>query len=118
MVVEDDDDIRDTLVEMLQEEGYRAIGAANGGEAFDILLGGFVPRVILLDLVMPRMDGWDFRAQQLRDSRLKDIPVIILTAMGFRSETIQNQLHGVRFVRKPPRAGEIVKALAQACGTA
>jgi CheY-like chemotaxis protein len=80
LLVEDDDDIRNDLGALLEEEGFDVLTAAHGGEALSILRGGARPDVILLDLMMPTMDGWTFRAEQLADASLSAIPVLLLTA--------------------------------------
>lgn len=81
LVVEDDDDIRTLLVQCLTDEGFRADSARNGREALDLLSGGgAVPAVILLDLMMPVLDGSGFRRRQLVDPALAPIPVVLLTA--------------------------------------
>jgi len=116
LIVEDDFNIRASLLELLDEEGFQAEGCANGREALNLLRMGLRPKVILLDLVMPVMDGWDFRMEQLRDPDLKDIPVVLITATGFRAETLQSQLKGVEFIRKPPRASEVVAAVERVLG--
>jgi len=79
LVVEDDDDTRATVCEMLEEEGYRVASARNGQDAEDYLHSGTRPDCILLDLWMPVMDGWKFtsRLQQLGG---RPIPVIVTTA--------------------------------------
>jgi CheY-like chemotaxis protein len=80
MVVEDDYAIRETLRELLEEEGYRVTQASNGAEALARLRTMRAPRLILLDLMMPVMDGWEFRSAIGRDEKLAGIPVIILSA--------------------------------------
>lgn len=80
LLVEDDDDIRGDLGALLEEEGFDVLTAAHGGEALSVLRGGARPDVILLDLMMPTMDGWTFRAEQLADASLSAIPVLLLTA--------------------------------------
>jgi CheY-like chemotaxis protein len=80
LVVEDDGDLRDAMLELLRGFGRGAIGAADGQEALGILRSGIEPCVILLDLMMPGMDGWTFRREQMRDRRLARIPVIVLSA--------------------------------------
>ena len=71
LIVDDDNDVRSALAELLEEEGFSVEGAANGREALALLRGGTVhPAVILLDLMMPGMDGWDFRHEQMRDPKL------------------------------------------------
>ncbi len=80
MVVEDDYAIRETLRELLEEEGYRVTQASNGAEALARLRTMGPPRLILLDLMMPVMDGWEFRRAIRGDERLAEIPVIVLSA--------------------------------------
>jgi CheY-like chemotaxis protein len=85
LVVDDDRDIRDALQEILTGEGYTALAAANGAEALQ-LLKRFRPQVILLDLNMPVMDGGDFRLVQRLDPLLRQIPIVVLTAVDRMSE--------------------------------
>jgi len=82
MVVEDDQEIRHALAELLREEGHTVVTCANGQEALTGLreAAGALPDVILLDLMMPGMDGWQFRLAQKRDSALAGIPVVALSA--------------------------------------
>ena len=81
LVVDDEDMIRDSLIEYLDENGYRATGAVDGRDALTKLADpGGRPCVILLDLMMPIMDGKTFRARQLLDPELARIPVIVLSA--------------------------------------
>ncbi len=113
LVVDDDRDIRGTLGHVLEEEGYATAGASDGSEALRLLRAGLRPCVIFLDLSMPGMDGWDFRANQLIDPDLSAIPVVVITAAGFRAETIQRQLAGVGFIRKPLLLDEVLTAVAR-----
>jgi DNA-binding response OmpR family regulator len=83
VVVDDDDDLRETLGELLTEEGYAARCFENGRAALDWLRAardGETPRLVLLDLMMPEMNGWQFREAQLRDAALARIPVLVMTA--------------------------------------
>jgi CheY-like chemotaxis protein len=80
-VVEDDRDILETVVCILEGEGYGAAGATDGREALDWLRAAVRPPcMILLDLMMPVLNGWQFRAEQLSDPRLSPIPVVVLSA--------------------------------------
>lgn len=83
LVVEDDTEICDSLVELFEDEGFVALRAADGRQALDTLHGlDPQPGLIVLDLVMPKMNGWQFRAAQLASERLRGIPVVVLTAHG------------------------------------
>ncbi len=81
LVVEDDPDQREALATALASEGYRAIAVPNGRSALDLLEHDpLPPRIILLDLAMPVMNGWTFLDEQRRRPRLKDIPTVVVTA--------------------------------------
>ena len=81
MVVEDDATIRELVIELLGTEGFTAVGARSGQEALRRLRQEHLhPSVILLDLMMPVMDGWQFRAEQLSDPDLASIPVVVVSA--------------------------------------
>ena len=86
LVVEDDEDARDAMVALLQMKGYRAVPAGNGREALDYLDQAPAPDLIILDLWMPVMDGWQFRIEQTRNPRLAGIPVIVVTALSDRAD--------------------------------
>jgi CheY-like chemotaxis protein len=81
LIVEDDADVRETLVLVLESEGFEVRAARDGRDALDILHGGFRPRLILLDLMMPVMNGWEFRAEMKRDPQLAGIPVVFVSAL-------------------------------------
>jgi two-component system cell cycle sensor histidine kinase/response regulator CckA len=80
LVVEDDADIREALDGLLSMEGFRVAGCSNGREALDWLRASPKPDIILLDLMMPVMDGWQFRVAQKDDPELATIPVLALSA--------------------------------------
>jgi DNA-binding response OmpR family regulator len=81
LVVDDESDIRDTIAELLAEEGYEVEEARDGAEAL-AKAHDCHPMVVLLDLMMPGMNGWEFRARQRGDPELAGIPVIVLSALG------------------------------------
>ena len=81
LVVEDDPALRDVLRTLLADEGYAARTATDGAGALT-LLQTWRPDLILLDLMMPGMDGWSFRRAQLADLCLASIPVVILSAVS------------------------------------
>jgi CheY-like chemotaxis protein len=81
MVVEDDVCVRELVMEILGAGGFTAVGARNGQEALQHLREGLIqPALILLDLMMPVMDGRQFRAEQLNDPLLARIPVVVMSA--------------------------------------
>lgn len=100
LVVEDDESARTSLVELLEDRGYRLADAANGQEALEYLRRHEPPDLILLDLMMPVMDGWRFRAEQQKDPALADIPVIVMSATENIAQRLR-QLDAAAFVRKP-----------------
>jgi CheY-like chemotaxis protein len=79
LIVDDDAAAVDSLAQILTDEGYQVSSATNGKEALVYLRGAPPPRVIILDLFMPEMDGWEFRREQLRDPKLSLIPVVVMT---------------------------------------
>jgi CheY-like chemotaxis protein len=79
LIVEDDDDQRSVLAELLAGAGYDVDVACDGQEAVELLRDGLEPSLILLDLNMPRMDGWSF-LQHLRGVRSSDVPVLVTSA--------------------------------------
>ena len=82
LIVEDEPSIRAVLTEILEDEGYSVACVSNGLQAL-VYLRGYteLPRLILLDLGMPVMSGWEFREQQQRDRTLRGIPVIVMSAL-------------------------------------
>src|SRR5688572_17285354 len=80
LVVEDDDDQADAMIELLSVTGYDLERASEGGEALERLERDPLPNLIVLDLRMPGMDGWEFRSRQRASVRLSDIPVIVVSA--------------------------------------
>jgi CheY-like chemotaxis protein len=115
LLVEDDVPVRDSLREALQEEGFRVVTAANGRDALAVLRRGPRPDAILLDLMLPVMDGWDFRQEQLRDPALSDIPVLIVTATGFSAETVRAQFGDVGLFPKPIPFLDLLAAIDRIC---
>jgi len=101
MVVDDDVDLREALTEILQDNEYRVVGAANGQEALDFLHEGEGrPCVILLDLMMPVMDGKAFRAAIMEEPELSGIPVIVLSAHANIDEVL-SEVPVAEKLRKP-----------------
>lgn len=82
LIVEDDEETRNGVRVILEEEGYEVTSVADGEQALAYLRGNARPMFILLDLNMPGMNGWDFRQEQLSDPDLSGIPVVVMT--GYR----------------------------------
>ena len=115
LVVEDDLDIRESIAETLDDEGFHVAAAANGREALRKLEGaGGAPCVILLDLMMPDMDGWQFRKEQARNPTLATIPVVVVSADGNVGETAQS-LGAAGHLRKPIQIHELVEMVLRFC---
>jgi CheY-like chemotaxis protein len=112
LVVDDDRDIRECLRDLLVEAGYQVQIAAHGRAALDLLHQGDRPAVILLDLMMPVMDGMTFRSHQLRDPQLASIPLVLVTASGRPAGEL---MAGAMVLHKPLRMKQLLDAVAQAC---
>lgn len=82
LVVEDDADARAALIDILEISGFPAVPAGNGREALDYLRRSSTPSCIILDLMMPEMNGWEFRAAQKNDPTIASVPVIVVSAFG------------------------------------
>jgi len=82
LIVEDDPDLRSMMDQLLHWAGFAPVSAINGLDALRLLKSGLRVDAILLDLMMPVMDGWAFRRAQRLDPEIADIPVIVLTASG------------------------------------
>jgi CheY-like chemotaxis protein len=112
LVVEDDVAILRAIMQVLEDEGHAVRGAANGRAALDLLRapGAKPPRVILLDLMMPVMDGWAFRAEQLRDPALASIPVVLLTADN-NAKDKGATMNSAASLRKPVELEQLLSAI-------
>jgi CheY-like chemotaxis protein len=99
LLVEDDEFIRQEISEALQDEGYEVQSAGHGKEALTLLEQGLIPSVVLLDLMMPVMNGWEFLKVFKRDGANAEIPVVILSAFADRATIIGGD--AIRVLRKP-----------------
>lgn len=100
LLVEDDADLREALREALETSGYEVECAQNGREALDYLERSEPPCVVILDLMMPVMNGWEFREAQSRNEKIAHIPIVILTA-GDRADLKAQSLRADDYLRKP-----------------
>jgi CheY-like chemotaxis protein len=117
LLVEDDLDVREALAETLRDEGYGVECAADGEQALDYLRGGGRPGLILLDLMMPRMSGSEFRMVQKVDPGLRHLPVVLLSADG-RMEEKARALETAGAIRKPIDLDELLTTIARFSKTA
>lgn len=100
MVVDDDSDIRDSLADVLGDEGYDVTLAKDGADALQKLRTGPLPGLILLDWMMPECDGATFRAQQKLDPTIAAVPVVLLTADA-NTQRKMAELDAVAYLTKP-----------------
>jgi two-component system chemotaxis response regulator CheY len=110
LIVEDEDAVGEIIVDILSDAGFAVRRARNGREGLAVL-GQWLPRVILLDLMMPVMDGWTFRAEQRRLSGPEaEVPVIVLS--GARDVRMRaGELQAVQAISKPFDLDEVVGAV-------
>ena len=112
VVVEDDAAVRDAVSEALEAEGYRVYSAGDGSEALRVLAQIPTPSLILLDLMMPVMDGWELLARLRRDTRLGGVPVAIV------SGTNEHRPPEMRFIKKPINPVSLIEAVESLRGPA
>jgi len=113
LVVDDEIDLQEAICEVLETEGYATSRASNGLEALDCLRK--VPTcVVLLDLTMPVMDGWEFRREQLGDEELAKVPVVLVTAAGNAREKAE-KISAHAFLQKPFRPDDLLRIVAELC---
>jgi CheY-like chemotaxis protein len=112
LVIEDEADIAETMVMLLETEGYSASYVANGEAALSRLARSDLPNVILLDLTMPVMNGSDFRRRQLADPRIAPIPVIVLTATPTVGDRDELKAHAI--LTKPVGVTELLDTIKRA----
>ena len=114
LVVDDNEDVRESFVMLLMMHGYRATGASSGFGALRLLRDGLRPRVVVLDLRLPGMDGWTVWDHMLGDPALAKIPVVVVS--GDVEECRRAEERGLRnFLRKPVDPQTLLGAIAQLC---
>jgi CheY-like chemotaxis protein len=107
LIVEDDDDLREVVKDLLRDLGYNVATAVNGSDALQYLRTNRPPGLIVLDVMMPVMDGVEFCRRRLRDPALRSIPIFLFTARG---QSIAN-VSAVRVLRKPLVVDEFIDAI-------
>lgn len=115
LVVEDDEDIRTDLTAILRVKGFAVEEAANGKEALARLRGGERPCLIVLDLMMPVMNGWELRAAMLADRELANVPVVVVSGKGRIPPDEEQTLAPAAVLVKPFELSELLELVARYC---
>ncbi len=113
MIVEDDPEIRKLLHTVLEKHAYPVVEAPHGQAALALLAHDPLPGVILLDLYLPVMDGWELREAQLEDPRLATIPVVVISAAA---DVLIEPLDAVQVIKKPLDLQHLLSIVARYCG--
>ena len=114
LLVDDDAPSAEALRDILESEGYAVRTAENGQVALDALREADAYSVILLDVMMPVMNGYEFREEQLKDPKLASIPVIVLTADG-HGRLKAAQLKAKHVLQKPLSPPDLLRVIREAC---
>ena len=115
MVVEDDEDIRADLMTILRVKGFSVTEAVNGKDAITQLRGGARPCLIVLDLMMPVMNGWELRAAMLDDAALAAIPVVVVSGKGRITADEEQTLAPAAVLVKPFELAELIALVGRYC---
>jgi CheY-like chemotaxis protein len=115
LVVEDDTDLRESLSQALRDQGFGVNVASNGQEALDLLRAGARPAVILLDLMMPVLNGWELRDALRRDPVLAGIPQLVISAYVDETEQAVLALPPDDCIRKPFHLRILIDAIERHC---
>ncbi len=114
LIVEDDVDLRQDLAFLIEARGHEVTTAANGQEALERLAELGRPCMILLDLMMPVMDGWQLRSELLKDPDLSDVPIVLLSGIADIQEEARS-LRATDFVTKPIDLEKLYQLVAKYC---
>lgn len=101
LIVDDDRGICSSLSRILRMEGYETTSVEDGKQALEYLRTHPRPGLILLDLMMPNMNGWEFSKEQQRDTAIADIPVVIISAGGSEVRRTAGSIPAVDYLEKP-----------------
>jgi len=110
LVADDDPDAREAIGALLKAEGYDVIAVADGQEALTVLRRGDEVGLIVLDLMMPVMDGVTFLGERARDPALRVVPVIVVSALDYRGD-----FDVVAYLRKPVDPDELLSIIERSC---
>jgi len=112
LIIDDDEEIRETLSELLIDEGFEVIEAGDGVDALARLAAEAHPNLILLDLMMPNMDGWVFHSELQKDSALASIPVVVMTAAG---RAVSSTIDVPDILHKPFSLEDVMAVVSRHC---
>jgi len=114
LVVDDQVDVRESLAFLLELKGYAVVTAADGREALGQMRRGVRPGLILLDLMMPDMDGLEFRREQLKDPQLSTVPIVVCSAHPDATSTAE-RLGAAACLPKPLNIDRLLSLVAAHC---
>ena len=114
LVVDDNSTIRDSVAKLLERAGYAVTAAADGEEALNRLQDSEKPALILLDLCMPVMDGWQFCRAQTKDARLASIPVVLFSGESDLADHAAD-LKSAAILEKPVHPEELLRTVGRLC---
>jgi CheY-like chemotaxis protein len=117
LIIDDDPDVRQLFQDILRAAGFEAVAAESGAEGLLVLRNDPQVRVILLDLLMPEMDGWRFRHHQLSHPRFAVIPTVIVTGAPLGGAA-HDQLKAADYLSKPVPRERLIDVVARYCDRA
>jgi CheY-like chemotaxis protein len=119
LVIEDDAGVREGIATVIENEGYPVISCEDAKEALERLHTAVdLPRMIVLDFMMPRMDGWTFLSERKKDERLKNIPVLGMSASQLLIEQKNPPADVDEFLRKPFKVEAMLRSIEKHWGSA
>jgi CheY-like chemotaxis protein len=114
LVIDDDDGVRTVMRKQLQHAGFDVVTAASGSEGLAMMRQDTSIRLVLLDMIMPALDGWGVRQKQMEDPQLAEVPVIILTGAPLPS-LVHAQLHAADYLLKPVGRDHLISVVSNYC---
>lgn len=115
LIVDDDRGICSSLSRILRMEGYETSSVEDGRQALDYLRSHPKPGLILLDLMMPNMNGWEFSKEQQKDPELAGIPVVIISAGGSEVRRTAGSIPAVEYLEKPLDLDRLLQLVGTYC---
>lgn len=113
LVIDDDEDVRQAIAQVLEEAGYVVVQAPNGEEALKVAREQILPDVILLDIAMPVMNGWEFMSARLAWPELVETPVILMSGMGCAMHAAP-RVGAVALLSKPCSSDDLLRTVERA----